>query len=89
MIAERFFHPGDAFHKPPKKVEILALPVAGPWMKLQEAIDYALTLKPKVCFPVHDGMLKFFGPVHALPKELLGRGGVNFVVLEEGKGHEF
>jgi L-ascorbate metabolism protein UlaG (beta-lactamase superfamily) len=58
FIANRLFYPGDAFTDPDKPVELLALPAAGPWMKLSEAIDYALLLKPKICFPVHDGMMK-------------------------------
>src|SRR5579872_3217840 len=55
FIADRLFYPGDAFTEINKDVEILALPVAGPWMKISEAIDYALKVRPKKCFPVHDG----------------------------------
>lgn len=58
LIGQKLFFPGDCFHKPADQIEILALPVAGPWMKLSEAIDYAKDVKPKVVFPVHDGMLK-------------------------------
>lgn len=58
MIADRLFHPGDSFFVPPVPVEILALPVSGPWMKLGECIDYAKAVNPKVVFPIHDGMLK-------------------------------
>ncbi|MDR3642285.1 MAG: MBL fold metallo-hydrolase [Candidatus Doudnabacteria bacterium] len=56
IIADRFFYPGDALTIPHKKIEVLALPAAAPWLKLSEAIDYALAIKPKICFPVHDGM---------------------------------
>src|SRR3989344_6002799 len=37
MIGGQFFYPGDAFYNPQKPVEILALPIAGPWMKIAEA----------------------------------------------------
>jgi len=77
-IASRFFYPGDAFYNPGKPVEILALPVAGPWLKLEEAIDYAKLLKPKVCFPVHDGMLKFIGPTHKVLHTFLPTVGIEF-----------
>ncbi len=87
FIADRFFYPGDAFVMPDKKVEILALPAAAPWMKISEGIDYALNIKPNICFPVHDGMLKTigYGAAHGLPGRLLPLAGVQFIVLEEGK----
>jgi len=57
FIADTFFYPGDAFTDPGKRPKILALPIAGPWMKISEAIDYACKLRPEVCFPVHDGII--------------------------------
>lgn len=84
FISERLFYPGDAFINPSKPVEILALPVAGPWLKLSDAIDYGLEINPKHCFPVHDGNLKEAGTAHALPGKVLGQAGIKFVVLEEG-----
>ena len=89
FIANRFFYPGDAFTNPDKQIEILALPVAGPWMKLPEAIDYALELKPKTCFPVHDGILKSPGSTHLIPPKVLEPKGIKFMVLEIDKEHEF
>ena len=38
FIDEKLFYPGDAFFNPQKIVEILAVPFAGPWMKISEAI---------------------------------------------------
>ena len=89
FIANRLFYPGDAFTNPGKQIEILALPVAGPWMKLPEAIDYALELKPKTCFPVHDVILKFPGSTHRIPLQVLEPKGIKFVVLEIDKEYEF
>lgn len=88
-IGERLFYPGDAFIEPNGPVEILALPVAGPWMKLSEAINYALLVKPKVAFPVHDGILKTPGMVHRMPKAVLSERGIDFETLEEGETREF
>jgi len=88
FIAGKLFYPGDALTEPSHPVEILALPVAGPWLKLSEAIDYALKLKPKVCFPVHDGILKNPGLSHRLPSIILEPQGIKFIVMEEGKGYE-
>ncbi len=88
LIADRFFYPGDALTVPPKAVEILALPVSAPWTTIAGIIDYARAVRPKICFPVHDGMLKFLGPVHRLPETLLGPLGISFTVFEEGKTYE-
>jgi len=90
FIGERLFYPGDAFHNPDKQVEILALPVAGPWAKVKDAMNYALRVKPKVCFPVHDGMLgNAFGTAHRVPATVLPMRGIEFRSFEENKTEEF
>ncbi len=87
FIDEKLWYPGDAFTNPSRPVEVLALPVSGPWMKISEAIDYALLLKPKKVFPVHDGTR--FGSAHTLPTKILTPQGIEFVVMIEGDEKEF
>lgn len=91
MIAGRLFYPGDAFKDPEKPVEILALPVAGPWCKVPDAIRYALKVNPKKIFPVHDGMLQKdrIGAFHAVPAKVLAEKGMEFVPMLEGDNKEF
>lgn len=89
FIADTLFYPGDAYIQPGKEVDILALPLAGPWVKLSEAIDYALQVKPRVAFPVHDGILKSPGLVHRVPSMVLPEHGIQFEVLNEGECKEF
>jgi len=89
FIGERLFYPGDAFYNPNKPVEILALPVAGPWCKISEAIEYALEIKPKICFPVHDGGLKSPGVAHRAPSTILPEHNIKFLPLEIDKETEF
>lgn len=86
LIADRLFYPGDSCYEPLISVEILALPVAAPWMRLEECIEYAKTIKPKIAFPVHDGMLKpeARGSSRALPEKLLAPHGIKFVDAVEG-----
>ena len=86
LIATRLFYPGDSFYVPPVSVEILALPVAAPWMRIEECIEYAKVVKPKVAFPVHDGMLKpeCRGSSKMLPEKLLAPHGINFEDAVEG-----
>lgn len=89
FIANRFFYPGDAFTNPGKPVEILALPVAGPFVKVSDFMEYAKLIHPKVSFPVHDGGLKHFGSAHRVPLNELPKLGIGFIVPEEGREMEF
>lgn len=88
FIASRFFYPGDALYNPGKPVEIFALPVCGPWLKISEAIDYGKEIHPQVCFPVHDGMLKITGAFHKLPEKELAGAGIRFIVIGDGQSIE-
>lgn len=85
MINE-FCYPGDSFNMPPSKVDILALPVLGPWMKMKDAIDYAKELKPRIVFPIHDATLKPFATfIYGIPQHFLSQVGIEFKKLEIGK----
>jgi L-ascorbate metabolism protein UlaG (beta-lactamase superfamily) len=48
-------HPGDSFTLPGRDVDVLAVPVDGPWLKLAEAVDYVRAVQPRVAVPVHEG----------------------------------
>ncbi|MEP7103397.1 MAG: MBL fold metallo-hydrolase [Candidatus Dojkabacteria bacterium] len=85
FINNKFFYPGDSFFNPGKPVQILALPVAGPWMKISEAIDYALNVKAQVTFPVHDGILKDTNLGSRMPSIVLEQNGLKFQILELNK----
>jgi L-ascorbate metabolism protein UlaG (beta-lactamase superfamily) len=85
----KLFYPGDAFYKPDVPVDILAFPVSGPWCNIQDAMDYALSIKPRIAFGVHDGNLKNPGGiVQRLPNQFFPLIGIKFVVLELGKETE-
>ena len=83
FISKRLFYPGDAFYNPGKPVEILALPVAGPWTNIKSAINYALEIKPKYAFPVHDGNSLSFGTAHRVPELVLPKFEIVFKNLED------
>lgn len=85
FIANQLFYPGDAFYNPKKKIDILALPVAGPWCKIKDSVKYALAVKPRVAFPVHDGSLKIMGGNHKVPEIFLKENGIDFIIPENGK----
>ena len=86
FIDNKLFYPGDSFCVPDKAVDILALPVAGPWCKVADAIKFALKVKPNKAFPVHDGALQAdkMGGNHAMPAKVLSERGIDFVVMREG-----
>jgi len=91
MIAEKFFFPGDSFYDPKRPVDVLALPMAGPWMKLSEALDYAKAVKPRVAFPVHDALYRpeFANTFNAyMGATYLNPAGISFIPLAAGETKE-
>lgn len=91
FIGEKLFYPGDSFYDPERPVDVLALPVAGPWCRLADAIHYALKVKPRVAFPVHDGMFipGRGGLSQRLPGDVLPKHGIEFITMKEGETKEF
>ncbi|MDB5237576.1 MAG: hypothetical protein JWL88_678 [Parcubacteria group bacterium] len=91
LIANRFYYPGDSLYVPDAKVEILALPVAGPWMKLSECIDFAKAVKPKVIIPVHDGFIREDrgASLRRFPTMFLEPEGIEFRDMKDGSVETF
>src|SRR5690606_4324804 len=91
LIDSQLFYPGDSFHDPEIPIDILALPVAGPWCRIADAVRYALKLKPRVVFPVHDGVLHSgrIGSNHKVPEKILPEHNIAFVPMTDGSSHEF
>lgn len=89
MVAGRFYFPGDSFHLPGRAVDVLALPVAGPWMKIADAVEFAKTVKPRIAFGVHDGMIQDFFITY--PEGVMKRfvPEVEYVTLALGEAREF
>lgn len=85
LINDSLFYPGDAYTVPAEAVSILALPVAGPWCKLSAAIRYALQVKPRMAFPVHDAVLSEAGKQATYPhcSRELEAAGITFETFAE------
>lgn len=60
-IAGRVFSPGDSLAVPTQQIELLLAPLAGPWMKLSEGIDFVRAVAPTTVVPIHDAGL---APAH-------------------------
>jgi L-ascorbate metabolism protein UlaG (beta-lactamase superfamily) len=89
MIDEKFYFPGDSFQEPNKPIDVLALPVAGPWMKISMAIDFAKKVQAKKAFGVHDGMIvPPFRPFVAMMLQNL-LSGTEFIDMKDGETKEF
>jgi L-ascorbate metabolism protein UlaG (beta-lactamase superfamily) len=97
-LIEGLLLPGDAYCVPAEteggaavKVDILALPVGGPWCRIPDALHYAIKVKPRIAFPVHDAMLKpsANGFVYTMVENILKEhGGIAFSGLHDGNEAE-
>jgi L-ascorbate metabolism protein UlaG (beta-lactamase superfamily) len=88
MIGGRFFYPGDSFTQPDEAVEILALPLGAPWLKVAEVVDYVAAVKPKVAVPVHDAVLAM-PQMHIGIVTRLAPAGTALQVIENGQSAVF
>lgn len=63
LVDGSVLHPGDAFDVPEgvAGVDVLCLPVAAPWLKIGEAIDFARAIGARTLVPVHDAHLSSAG----------------------------
>ncbi|RSM87552.1 MBL fold metallo-hydrolase [Kibdelosporangium aridum] len=90
LVNGAVLHPGDALQPVDGPVDVLLVPAAGPWMKIQEGIDYLRDVTPRVAVPIHQGGL---APVHQhLHHQLLTNlapEGTEVVVLDHAVPREF
>jgi L-ascorbate metabolism protein UlaG (beta-lactamase superfamily) len=58
LVNDELYYAGDSFTVPEGvEVDTLAVPAGAPWLKIGEAIDYVLEVKPKRSFPTHEMVL--------------------------------
>lgn len=70
LVDGRLYLPGDSLQVPTPAVEILALPVAAPWMALKEAVEFVRAVDPTVVIPIHEKILANPGMVYGLLQRL-------------------
>lgn len=51
------FHPGDSLAVAPSRVDVLAIPLYGPWAAMKETIDFVRMVGALEGFPIHEGLL--------------------------------
>ncbi len=88
LVNDELYYPGDSYAVP-EGVEVgtLAAPLGAPWLKIGEAIDYVLAVKPRRAFGTHDMTLSVAGKtMHRQRLEwATQQGGGEFLVLEPGE----
>ncbi len=86
LINDKIFHPGDSYQTK-IQCEILLLPIAGPWARTVDAIEFAKHVNPRMAIPIHDGIIKEFmlDRMYAMFTQQLSSVGIEFKPLLLGE----
>lgn len=90
LVNDILYYGGDALDVPDMPVKVLAVPSGGPWLKIEEAIDYMVAVKPERVFPTHDAVLSPVGATfaHSWLQEFAGKHNIGFDCLAVGQSIE-
>lgn len=87
LVNDALYYGGDSFHVPEGiEVKALAAPAGAPWMKIAEAMDYVVAVRPQRAFPTHEMVLSRAGKdlSNARLKWATEQGGGEYLPLEPG-----
>jgi L-ascorbate metabolism protein UlaG (beta-lactamase superfamily) len=56
-VVDGIFHPGDALTVPDLPVRALLTPIAAPWLKFAEAVEFIRAINAPAVYPIHDAFL--------------------------------
>jgi L-ascorbate metabolism protein UlaG (beta-lactamase superfamily) len=82
-VVEGIYHPGDSLFVPDEDVEVLLVPVSGPWLKHRDAIELMRAIRPTRAIPIHDSMLSDLGLAN-VDAWLEGEGGADYTRVAPG-----
>lgn len=88
LVNDAFYYPGDSYTVPKgADVALLAAPVGAPWLKIGDAIDFVLAVKPRRAFATHDMTLSQagLGMGHERLQWAAEQNGGEFLPLEPGQ----
>jgi L-ascorbate metabolism protein UlaG (beta-lactamase superfamily) len=58
LVDDSLYHPGDSFDVPEgATVDTLFVPVSGPWLRLEESVEFIRAIRPRRAYALHDGLL--------------------------------
>ncbi|WP_120003954.1 MBL fold metallo-hydrolase [Nesterenkonia muleiensis] len=84
-----FFHPGDALDSAPAGVDVLALPLMGPWAAMKEHVEFVRSLgAPQFSIPIHDELLSDRGR-GLLSRQIGNLTGTQVISLRGAASREF
>jgi len=90
IVNDVLLHPGDGFDEIDRQIDVLLLPIGGPWMKIGEGIDYVRAVAPNVAIPIHQaGLAEIHQTMHCGLLKNLSPVGTDVVVLEHGVAQSF
>ena len=83
-------NPGDSFDLPADSAKVLLAPIASPWNKISETIDFVKKARPEVVIPIHDAVLSNLGMTFNCNwlKNACAEIGAEFVRLGFGESYE-
>ena len=87
LVHDSLSYPGDSFTVPEGvEVDVLAAPVGAPWLKIGDAIDFVLAVRPRRAFATHEMVLSTAGKAMGGDrlKWAVEQGGGEYVALEPG-----
>jgi L-ascorbate metabolism protein UlaG (beta-lactamase superfamily) len=87
LVNDELYYAGDSYTVPDVEVGTLATPIGAPWLKIGEAMDYVLAVKPKRAFYVHDMTLSVGGKQLGVARLAWAteQGGGTFTELQPGE----
>lgn len=88
LVNDELYYPGDSYAVPDGvDVKLLAAPLGGPWLKIGDAMDYVLEVRPRMAFGTHDMTLSVIGrDMHrARLAWATEQGGGEFLTLDPGE----
>ena len=88
LVNDVFYYPGDSYAVPEGvDVKALAAPLGAPWLRIGDAMDFVLAVKPRRAFGTHDMTLSVVGrDMHrARLHWATTQGGGEFIALEPGE----
>lgn len=88
LVNDTLYYPGDSFFVPDGvQIDTLAAPVGAPWLKVGDAMDFVLAVKPKRAFGIHEMTLSAAGKgmSHDRLKWATEQGGGEYFALEPGE----
>ncbi|MES2093032.1 MAG: MBL fold metallo-hydrolase [Actinomycetota bacterium] len=87
LVNDSLYYPGDSFTVPEGvEVDTLAAPVGAPWLKIGDAMDFVLAVRPRRAFATHEMVLSTAGKGMGGDrlKWAVEQGGGEYVALEPG-----